>query len=207
MGELADLCEYYAVSENNNYVAQRIWSNKAAAAGTQPCVPSFGEPYAAVSPSPDGVITLEPNQKIEITLSGWTDVPTQPFSINAENYGPSLLMATFNPTYSLSTDTLQNGQTAKLTISVPAGTPSGSVGQVVIYAGLSDDNFGYWPLLVAVPLGERSRTAPTEGRRAGRGGRVPAPCGAAHRTRASCLYAKGRAVLRLQSRRQGWRAC
>ncbi len=52
VGELADLCEYYAVSENNNYVAQRIWSNKAAAAGTQPCVPSLGEPYAnVVAPS------------------------------------------------------------------------------------------------------------------------------------------------------------
>jgi len=151
VGELADLCVYFAVSENNNYVAQRIWSNKAAAAGTQPCVPSFGEPYAGVSPSPDGIITLEPNQKIEITLTGWTDVPTQPFAINAENYGPTLLQANFNPTFSINTDTLQNGETATLTISVPSGTPAGSIGEVVIYSGLSDDNFGYWPLLVTVP--------------------------------------------------------
>jgi len=151
VGELADLCEYYAVAENDNYVAQRIWSNKAAAAGTQPCVPSFGEPYANASPSPDGVITLEPGQKIEITLSGWTDVPTPPFAINAENYGPTLLPATFNPAFSLSTDTLQNGQTATLTISVPVGTASGAIGEVVVYGGLSDDNFGYWPLLVGVP--------------------------------------------------------
>ena len=151
IGELADLCEWYAVSEDNNYVAQRIWSNKAAAAGTQPCVPSFGEPYANASPSPGGIIQLAAGQSIQVTLSGWTDVPTEPFAINAENYGPTLLQATFNPTFSLDTDTLQNGQTATLTISIPAGTPTNSIGEVVVFAGLSDDNFGYWPLIVAVP--------------------------------------------------------
>jgi len=40
---------------------------------------------------------------------------------------------------------------ATLTVSVPVGTASGAIGQVVVYAGLSDDNFGYWPLLVGVP--------------------------------------------------------
>jgi hypothetical protein len=52
-GELGDMCEYIRASSQRlvgNYMVQRTWSNAAAKAGHDPCVPSDGTPYVAAAP-------------------------------------------------------------------------------------------------------------------------------------------------------------
>jgi hypothetical protein len=52
-GELGDMCEYIRAASQRvvgNYVVQRTWSNAAAAAGHDPCVPALAAPYVAAAP-------------------------------------------------------------------------------------------------------------------------------------------------------------
>lgn len=151
IGEVGDLCTFYAVQEGD-FLAQRIWSNAAANAGQQPCVPAPADaPYVGVSTTTaDEFLTLAAGQSLSITLTGWSTVATQPFSVSISPYGTGLLQNNFQPTLALGASLLSNGQTTTLTVGVPSGTPSGSYATVTLYSGLSDDNFEYWPLLLLV---------------------------------------------------------
>jgi hypothetical protein len=82
-GELADLCEFvdtafWKDAPNMTYTIQRVWSNAAAAAGSDPCIGSPSTPYdQSVPDQPDdmmislfGVPTATKGKKIALAATG-----------------------------------------------------------------------------------------------------------------------------------------
>ncbi len=135
-GELADMCEFdadqYLTPTDMTYVVQRSWSNKAAAAGKDPCVLESTPPDVYFNSVPvvsdtvtaswyfgdvqtQGVkIALGQTRTIDVKL--FSDAPTSgPWHVEAYDYaevygGAPNLKLTFN------TNTGSNGDVLKLTI-------------------------------------------------------------------------------------------
>jgi hypothetical protein len=131
-GELADLCAQDAADLvrpiDVGYTVQRTWSNAAAAAGHDPCVPSragayfnvsadapdvFYDPYAGLAVSG---VAIAPGQSRTIDLRLYSDAPTGAWQVaavdpNAAAGGATLLRMT------LDRDTGKNGDVLHLTIS------------------------------------------------------------------------------------------
>ncbi len=143
--ELGDLCVLQAIAENG-YTLSRIWSNSAAAAGTDPCVPRPANalPYFNASITPSAVATAAAATTLTYQLTGWSLGPVP-------DWGLSMLVSpysTFVPATELDVDTLNNGRTATLTVIVPPGTPSGSVAAGRVLSQISSNETAYWPVAV-----------------------------------------------------------
>ncbi|MHB8419526.1 MAG: hypothetical protein ACYDCL_15730 [Myxococcales bacterium] len=157
-GEVADLC--FPLSEvDHGFTVSLGWSNAAAAAGGDPCVPSSqSAPYFSVSPEPASLTLVPGSPPAEVALVGWATGPiATPWAVGLE-LAPG---ATFQPNATLSETTLENDGTAELKLSVPAGTSPGSA-TLVVYSQApgalgpgESPSFGnhesYWPLEVTVP--------------------------------------------------------
>jgi hypothetical protein len=130
-GEVADLCAQDAADlvkpPDVGYVVQRTWSNAAAAAGHDPCVPARGVAYFSVSAdAPDvfydafagvavGGVAIPPGKSRTIDLHLYSDAPTEAWKVaavdpNAAAGGATLL------TMTLDRDTGKNGDVLHLTI-------------------------------------------------------------------------------------------
>jgi len=141
-GELGDLCAGYGnvfiTPSDVPYLVQRTWSNKAAAAGHDPCQPEGASPYfnaAAVFSSTIMVndptlgmytsegITIPVGQSATVDLELYSDAPTGgPFTVVGTDLsalfgGPAELSVTFNGQPSA---TGMNGDTIPMTIKVLA---------------------------------------------------------------------------------------
>jgi hypothetical protein len=143
--ELADVCVLQSIADDG-YTLARIWSNSAAAAGADPCVPLPADalPYFNVSITPTGVPTVAAGTTLTYQLTGWSLAPVP-------DWGLSMLVSpysTFVPATELSVDTINNGSTATLTFIVPPGTPSGSVADVLVLSQLNANETAYWPVAV-----------------------------------------------------------
>ena len=154
-GEVGDLCEQTYLPIDGFYV-QRIWSNDAAMAGTQPCVPAPDGPYFNVSPAPGNVLEMRAGETTTFQLTGWsTEAMAGPFGIAFEPlyYAASLSAGFLVPTASLDHLTLQNGEVANLTITIPADAPAQSFAPFAIYSGRydGDQSGGYYAFLITVP--------------------------------------------------------
>jgi hypothetical protein len=154
-GEVADLCVDYDLQIDGRDV-QRIWSNDAAMAGTQPCVPAPAGPYFNATPVQPNTFEMNAGETTTLQLTGWSTGPMPgPFGIAfepiyyAQVFGPGF----FVPEVSLDRLTLQNGQTANLTITIPEGTPAQSFAPFAIDTGRyeGDPNSGYYTFLITVP--------------------------------------------------------
>lgn len=147
-GEVGDLCEFLPNYFENGWSFQRIWSNSAAAAGGDPCVPlATGETaYWNASPPTSQVHTVAAGQTIQIAITGWSTAPVAswPLSQGYDYNGDD-----FDPVASLSTSTLNNGETATLTLTVPTGTGSGLYGTVFVYSDANQDDG--WPVTIVTP--------------------------------------------------------
>lgn len=152
--ELGDLCDDVTTITENGVALQRTWSNAEAALGHDPCVPApAGEIYVNVSAAPDAVVTLSPGQQTTFTLTGWSTAATGPWSLSVSpGYSND-----FDPTGTLSTTSIDNGQTASLTVAVPSGVASGKCGSLLIYSGSDGQS---WPVTVVTPLIVTRRNAP-----------------------------------------------
>jgi hypothetical protein len=130
-GEIADLCAFDAASlvrpADVGYAVQRTWSNAAAAAGHDPCVPShngayfnvaadapdtFYDPYASVAVNG---VAIARGQTRTIDLHLYSDAPTDAWHVkavdpNAAAGGAELVRLT------LDADTGKNGDVLHLTI-------------------------------------------------------------------------------------------
>jgi hypothetical protein len=133
-GEIADLCAQDSADlvrpPDVGYAVQRTWSNAAAAAGHDPCVPSLGlggayfnvtadapdvfyDPYVGVSVNG---VAIPPGQSRTIDVHLYSDAPTGAWKVtaadpNAAAGGATLLRMT------LDRDTGTNGDVLHLTIS------------------------------------------------------------------------------------------
>lgn len=144
--ETADLCDRMRVKEGD-WTYQRVWSNRAAATGGDPCVPSLAEPYFNTSAPEEWYSTL-PGSKLQIPLTGFATGAREDWSIgtvvrSASAMGFSVL--TDGPTHeSLShkhRPTLNNGRAATLTVFSP-NAPKGSwaILQIMSYETRLDGN-------------------------------------------------------------------
>lgn len=142
--ENADMCDTadYVVENGNTY--QRVWSNSAAAAAvTSPCAPvDPAEVFYNVYADPPMIPKVSAGQSAEFTLTGWSAGPVADWTIDfdAEYY------STFTPQVELSANTINNGKTVTVKLTVPPGTPKNRLGTAMIYSG---DGYGrFWPVSV-----------------------------------------------------------
>jgi hypothetical protein len=141
--EAADLCEYeYNVSEGG-FALQRSWSNAVALAGGWPCVPAPpNEVIQDVSSSPPTAVYLPAGQSTTFTLTGWSSVPT---TVDWQLTSGLTDFTNFDPLATFSTNTINNGTTTQLTLTVPSSARQGNFGSVTVFSG---DTGRFWPFTV-----------------------------------------------------------
>jgi hypothetical protein len=152
--EVADMCEFNmdanVIPPGNTYTYQRSWSNKAAKANTNPCVPVvIKEPYFNSYPVlPDtvdvdlGVLVSTPGVKIAvgatqtIDINLFSDAPTSgPWKVTVYD-GAYLMGSNAELELTLDKDTGENGDTLHLTIKVLAADPEFGVESFVLFSDL-----------------------------------------------------------------------
>jgi len=127
-GEIGDMCAQFPSSfykpTDIGYYVQRNWSNAAATAGHDPCVPADGTPYANTMPvftdtiATHGVMTkgidVPVGQSKVLELDLFSDAPTSPWTVSAQvitrGGGQAPITLTFDNT------TGQNGDKLNLTV-------------------------------------------------------------------------------------------
>jgi len=158
-GEVADMCavqtDAYYVPPGSTYMVQRSYSNAAAKAHTEPCVPvpaadtyfnsfpSMSDSLAVVgSPKTVGVkIPIGQTKTIDVHL--WSATPTAtPWKVSVSDYA-SLY-----------------GGTSTLKLSLDKGTgKSGDVLKLTITALAADTNFGVSPFIIFSDMGAQENIA------------------------------------------------
>ncbi|MHB8420547.1 MAG: hypothetical protein ACYDCL_20935 [Myxococcales bacterium] len=145
--ELADLCVLQTVTEQGNTLS-RVWSNSAAAASLDPCqpVPAGALPYFNASLAPATLQTAPAGGTVTYQLTGWSlgPVPDWGLSVVLSPY------ATFAPATALDRGTLNNGETATLTVIIPPGAASGGQAGLLVYSELQAGESAYWLAAVQV---------------------------------------------------------
>jgi hypothetical protein len=171
--EAGDLCEGSRVLEGG-WEYQRIFSNAAASAGGDPCVPVPCEPYFNTSVANDWY-SVGTTGKVSIPITGWSTAATSDWLVIAQvvqaSSGFSALLDAppFTPESSLASKPpcygagMNNGATATLELTAPAGVASGDYAVVMIESfrdlgtssscesegvnccpALTDDQFHFW---------------------------------------------------------------
>jgi hypothetical protein len=147
-GEVGDTCEkqpgVFYKDMALGYVVQRMWSNKNAAAGHDPCVPSAIDPYVVAYPQYNGPI-LQLNGTLVQDIKLASDGPTNgPFNVKVIDFATENGLGT-QLQLSLAPASGKNGDTLKLTIKVLATDPSQQEGYILEseYMGVKRRNAGY----------------------------------------------------------------
>jgi hypothetical protein len=134
-GEVADLCDGEDLIKSGSFTVQRSYSNTAAAAGKNPCVPEDPDDrWNDVSASPATVPTIPAGGTATFTLTGWStaEVPDWELSEYTADYS-DLQDTDMNPTFSAKT--INNGKTVTLTLHAPATAKSGQLGGIYVLSG------------------------------------------------------------------------
>lgn len=153
-GEVADLCEYdpnaFVVPAGSTYMVHQSYSNAAAKAGKDPCLPAQPGPYFAAAPVltdtllVPGVpfytkgVKLAVGQSKTIDVALFSEGPTgEPWKVTADDFS---LLSSGTPTLELSLDKSegQNGDTLKLTIKLLALDPQLKVSAFILRSDLGD---------------------------------------------------------------------
>lgn len=127
--ENADLCELTpAVTREAGHVAQRSWSNSAAAAGADPCVPANPAlPYFNVTASPATVQHVAAGSSVDYVLDAWSTAAIPAWTLQVGVIGPGLgTAAPLSVTPRLSRTTVNNGQSVTLHVAVDPGAAPGT---------------------------------------------------------------------------------
>jgi hypothetical protein len=159
-GELGDMCEYVAAAPQRivgQYVVQRTWSNKSAAAGHDPCVPVTANPYMSAAPvltenvmiDPQDGTPLHPSKGVQVTtgtsktieVDMFSDAPTADWTVVAIDAASLRGSAELNLTLDKSTG--NNGDKLHLTIQrITNGTSGGS--EFVLSSRVNNRSVSLW---------------------------------------------------------------
>jgi hypothetical protein len=154
--EVGDLCEGTRVREGR-FVYQRSWSLAGAAAGGDPCAPALANAYFDVS-APDGWYPVAAGGSVDVPLTGWSTGPVADWlllphlkhaSSTTATFGMQLTGPRMQGSGTNARVLMNNGGTATLTITAPAGTPSGTSAVITVHsytgtAGFDSDQYHYW---------------------------------------------------------------
>ena len=148
-GEVGDLCQSYQGNDTyleGPFTVQRSWSNKAAAASHNPCVPAPDGPYFNVSPpNAADALAIKVGAQKTIQLTAFSDAPMADWSLDVQEYtrfqgGSNVL------TLALDRTTVHNGSKPNLTITLTARPTNG-----LAYFALISSTGGTthtWPMAV-----------------------------------------------------------
>jgi hypothetical protein len=118
-GEIGDLCHglFFAA---NGFAVQRIYSDNAANAGQNPCVPANpGEPYFGFGPLTEAPLTIPAGGQVTIDTEAFSTAPLcAPINTSARVFS--------GVSVQVGAQTAVPGQHIPVTVSVPAGTPPGT---------------------------------------------------------------------------------
>jgi hypothetical protein len=143
-GEVGDMCDFEPQANQKlvgNFMVERTWSNAAAAAGHDPCVPAPSDPFFGVAADFKETVSIDTGkskiatkgikvpigQSRTVDVALFSDAPTEPFKVDALDGtvffgGPAELELT------LDSQTGQNGDVVHLTIkTLQAGPWGGSM--------------------------------------------------------------------------------
>jgi hypothetical protein len=142
--ELGDFCSG-RLTQEGDYTLQRVWSNRAAASGGEPCVPTPKASVAfGIATMASGAQTVKAGVPSTFTVVGWSDAPVADWTIQATQWtGAFPITATVVPVL------LNNGQISTLSMTVPSNVASGSFGAVMLRA-LGPTDAPAWPFTFAV---------------------------------------------------------
>jgi hypothetical protein len=145
--EIGDLCEIPAIAATETgHVAQRIWSNAAAAAGDDPCVPADPTmPYYNTSATPNATAHAAPGATVDFQLQGWSVAPVADWTLLTD------VLGSLAATTSVSPMTMNNGGTATLHVTVPANAVAGTSARIILWSERSSVDYHSWELDVATP--------------------------------------------------------
>jgi hypothetical protein len=163
-GEVADMCEFNqdsnVVPPGGTFMVQRTWSNAAAAAGQNPCVPVVtSTPYFnthAVLPDTVSVVFTNPpptpntvvstpgvtipigtSQTIDVDL--YSEAATSgPWKVTAFDYNALVNRGAARLSFSFDSDTGQNGDTLHLTITASSVDPMLGVEPFLLFSTLGE---------------------------------------------------------------------
>jgi hypothetical protein len=171
-GEIGDLCEHDASSDfyspELGYVVQRIWSNAAAAAGHEPCVPTpEDDVYFGAAPELTDELSLtfktagsQPldalgaripiGQSKTIPLRLFSDGPMQPMDMWAEEFPISAAIQQPGDLQLVVADDVgsNNGATLELVVTV-RGDSYGEGHQYAMIYAQSGDQQHRWPIVIS----------------------------------------------------------
>ena len=129
-GEVSDICDAQIVRDG--HALTRVWSNAAALAGTNPCVPA-DTAYFSVQQTPD-VITIAPGATKSFQITGWALEPTPAWTV----YGLPGVYTGIDLKPAVDVAKIGNGVTANVTITAPVNAQSGSSTVLLLYSATSD---------------------------------------------------------------------
>jgi hypothetical protein len=181
--EIGDMCEGTRIFETGSgspsggWEYQRMWSNAAAAAGGDPCVPPEAVPYASVS-APQGWYSVPAGGSVDIPITGWSAAATTPWLAHASlsntndtgafggvvDAGAAFLTTEAgvgNAAPCFVRYAMDNGTGGVLHVTAPASAASGDFAVLNInsfrekpapscYPPISEDNLHFWPVGVFV---------------------------------------------------------
>jgi hypothetical protein len=134
LGEVGDLCNFDPFEHEAGFVYQRSWSNAAAAAGLNPCIPNEDDVYESVTADPPTMPHAAKGSTVTFTLTGWSTQEEPDWTIGTYDADYSDLSSQ-QMTPMLSTTTINNGRTATLTFKVPLNAQTGKLGGVYVLSG------------------------------------------------------------------------
>lgn len=163
-GEVGDMCEYLDTADQQlvgNYYAQRIWSNSAAAAGHDPCVPAPAQPFLGAYPvlagsaqlpsilgggsvtTPSVSVPVGTSKTIEVDL--FTDQPSDDYLVNAYDVASQLEGSPAELSFAWEKEFGKNGDKLHLTITRQAsGQFGGSEILLVTQDAATNTTVGLW---------------------------------------------------------------
>ena len=134
LGEVADLCNYEPYAYEGTFAYQRSWSNAAAAAGGNPCVPNQGDRWEDVTADPATMPTIPKGGTATFTLTGWSTEREADWSLDyADADYSSLYASDLNVTFDR--HTINNHKTATVTLHAPTNAASGDTGGIYVLSG------------------------------------------------------------------------
>jgi hypothetical protein len=150
-GEVGDLCVSYSGDDSyqeGKYIVQRSWSNKAAAASHDPCVPApTGTPYFNLAPAAgQDQLSMKVGDSKTITLTGFSDAAMDDWAVSAREFS-SFMGGSNVLTFVLDRQVAHNGSKINLTITLNAKPQGGYAVYSLVSKSKTGDQHN-WPMAV-----------------------------------------------------------